>query len=316
MTDLADFQQVLNKRPQPIRNLMNQNIQNYRQQHENMLMQILNKTEFSAVQLKEAILYSLFPGGKRIRPILVYLFGKIIGVAEKTLDIIAVSIELMHTYSLVHDDLPAMDNDDYRRNQPSSHKTFGEATAILVGDVLQTLAIDVLVKYLSTILPATQVIKIIQVIVAACGTTGMISGQYLDIVELSQTNIKLEQLKNIHSLKTGELFLACLNMVLIAGFPSTPIARYLNEYINRLGLVFQMQDDYLDHYGEIKDYGKNRASDVVNKKFTFANFYSKNDLFNQITTQFTAMKNSLAPFANQTQDLLALTRYLEQRTIF
>lgn len=296
--------------------MIKEHILKYRLHHENVLKQIINETYFPAELIKEATIYALFPGGKRLRPILVYLFGEIVGVCKRSLDLIAASVELIHIYSLIHDDLPSMDNDDFRRNLPSCHRAFNEATAILVGDGMQALAIEILIKNLPNYLPATKVLAIACALLDACGPSGMISGQSMDISELSRDNINLEKLYLIHSLKTTKLFLACLNMVIAAAdYPPPFIIDVLNEYTYNLGMVFQMQDDFLDRYSNPTDFGKRRASDLANKKFTFANFYSKNELLLLMKDSFKKMELSLSHLGEKGSNLKDFTQFLQQRTV-
>lgn len=197
---------------------------------------------------------------------MVYLTGNILDLDLKILDVIAAAIELTHCYSLIHDDLPAMDNDDLRRGKPSCHKAFDEATAILVGDGMQALAIEVLLTHLSPLLPPQQVIAITLELVKASGISGMVSGQSLDLSELAKSSTGEEQLREIHYLKTGRLILACIEMVLNAHSAPEAYKAALRTYASHLGLVFQMQDDYLDRYAPAEFLGKGRSSDLANEK--------------------------------------------------
>lgn len=231
-------------------------ISKYINRHESYLKQVIADSSVPAVIIRSAIDYSLFPGGKRIRPILVYLTGSLLDVDLNILDAIAAAVELTHCYSLIHDDLPAMDNDDLRRGRPSCHKAFDEATAILAGDGMQALAIDVLLTYLPHLVQPDRIISITRELVQATGISGMVSGQSLDLSELAKSSIDDERLKEIHHLKTGRLILACIEMVL--RIQSTPEAYQsaLRTYANHIGLVFQMQDDYLDYHAPAEFLGK------------------------------------------------------------
>ncbi len=291
----------------------NQTISNYRARHEQILRDLLDNANIPASRIQKAMHYALFPGGKRLRPVLVYLCGALIDVNQPSLDMIAVAIELTHCYSLVHDDLPAMDNDDLRRGKPSCHREFDEATAILVGDGMQALAIDILLSHLPRSLSTNQVIEVTHELVKACGPAGMVSGQSLDLSELTNPSISEQQLCEIHRLKTGKLIMACINMVIAAGHPSTAAASALRQFANHLGLVFQMQDDYLDHYGTTEILGKGRASDAANSKITFANLYKKEDLSALINHNFQQAQQALTTFAPHADDLLALLNYLQRR---
>lgn len=292
--------------------MINQKINSYLSQHESILHELLLNADIPAERIKKAMLYMMFPGGKRFRPLLVYLCGELVGAPQSSLDCIAVAVELMHTYSLIHDDLPAMDNDDLRRGKPSCHKAFDEATAILTGDGMQALAIDMLLQRLPHVVLPAQTINIVQILTEASGPAGMVSGQSLDLSELSKSKINEEQLRFIHSLKTGRLITACINMVLAAGQASSQMETILQEFATHLGLVFQMQDDYLDAYAQPSTLGKSQASDSANHKLTFASHYSQSDLFHLITHYFQHTQATLAPFGDKAHDLLVLIHSIQQ----
>jgi farnesyl diphosphate synthase len=293
--------------------MSNKTIDYYLLHHENVLRELLDNALIPAHRIKEAIAYSLFPGGKRLRPTLVYLCGKIMDINQHSLDMIAASIELTHCYSLVHDDLPAMDNDDFRRGQPSCHRAFDEATAILVGDGMQALAIDILLSNLPKSLNMTQVVEITHELVKSSGPAGMVSGQSLDLSELVNSSISEDQLREIHLLKTGKLILACINMVLAAAYPTPTAANALRQFANHLGLVFQMQDDYLDKYADSNALGKGRSSDEANQKTTFATLYNQSELNQLITKHFQLAEEALAPLAQRADDLRNFIQQLHQR---
>lgn len=290
-------------------------IETYTKRHEQFLEQIINDAVIPADQIRSAMCYSLFPGGKRIRPVLVYLAGELLDVDLKTLDVIAAALELTHCYSLIHDDLPAMDNDDLRRGKPSCHKAYDEATAILVGDGLQAFAIEVLLNYLPSLINAPQVVAITRVLVQASGISGMVSGQSLDLSELAQSSITEEQLREIHQLKTGRLISACFEMALAAQ-PSVSEAtkKALNTYASHIGLVFQMQDDYLDLYAPANILGKGRSSDLANQKTTFATLLSQSQLEEEITKHYQIAIDSLKIFDSKAVNLIALTEQLKKRS--
>lgn len=293
--------------------MMNESIEKYQLRHETVLHDLLDSTLIPAPRLKDAMFYTLFPGGKRFRPLLVYLCGELIGVNLRCLDIIAAAIELMHCYSLVHDDLPAMDNDDLRRGKPSCHRAFDEATAILVGDGMQAMAVDILLTHLPHLLPLPQVIQVTQTLIKACGPAGMVSGQSLDLSELTNPNITEQLLRDIHMLKTGQLMIACIDMVLASGNPTPLLGAALQQFAHHVGLVFQMQDDYLDRYSTTETLGKGRASDAANEKITFANIYSQEGLSQQITEHFNLAYAALNPFAERAGDLRQLISGVEHR---
>ena len=282
---------------------INNTIDAYGSRHEKVLQAVLNNALIPAPRMREAISYSLFPGGKRLRPILVYLCGDLIGVSLESLDMIAAAIELTHCYSLVHDDLPAMDNDDLRRGKPSCHRAFDEATAILVGDSLQALAIDILLGHLTHSLSPSQVINVTHELVRASGAAGMVSGQSLDLSELANPSITEAQLRDIHLLKTGQLILACINMVLAAGQPTPEASNALRQFAHHLGLAFQMQDDYLDMYDKDDRLGKGRSADTANQKTTFATLYSQPELSKLIAQHFQCAEEELSLFEDHADNL-------------
>ncbi len=282
--------------------------------HESFLYAYTQSLEIPALKIKEAMEYALFSGGKRLRPLLVYACGDIVNVSEKILDIIAASIELIHCYSLIHDDLPAMDNDDYRRGKPTCHRQYDEATAILVGDALQSVAIELLLNQLPSLLPLNKTIAITKELLKASGPNGMISGQSLDLTELSKPTIKENELTEIHFLKTGKLMIASMNMVLAAGDPSQTFSKGLTTFAYHVGIAFQMQDDYLDKYGETRDkLGKKRASDTVNNKNTFATLYSEQKLIERINHHYQLAKEELQVLNQEDSYLHDLLEYMYQR---
>lgn len=291
----------------------NKAIQHYREHHEKILIDLINTAAIPAPLIQEAISYSLFPGGKRLRPVLVYLCGELLDVKLASLDIIAASIELTHCYSLVHDDLPAMDNDDLRRGQPSCHRAFDEATAILVGDGMQALAIDILLTHLPKSLNNAQVIAVTHALVTASGPYGMVSGQSFDLTELNNPTITAAALRKVHQLKTGKLISACINMVLAASHPTDVMANGLRQFADHLGLLYQMQDDYLDQYDQGKSLGKGRASDTANQKTTFATLYNQDELSQLIDKCFQKAESALKTASNRTDNLRDFMDYLQQR---
>ncbi|MDF1677615.1 MAG: polyprenyl synthetase family protein [Legionellaceae bacterium] len=278
------------------------------------LHEVIANASIPAARLKDAMLYALFPGGKRLRPRLVYLTGELLDVPYQALDSMAIAIELMHAYSLVHDDLPAMDDDDMRRGKPSCHRAFDEATAILAGDGLQALAVDVLLTQLPAILPAPKVLLITHELIKASGPSGMVSGQSLDLSELTHQSVTEKALTEIHHLKTSKLMLACINMVLAASNPSPEITHALRSFATHLGLAFQMQDDYLDAYGPTEGLGKNRASDSANHKSTFASCYTEKALQQMIQIHFEKTEESLSVFGKQADPLRQLLHALLKRS--
>lgn len=210
----------------------------YHQRIENCLERYLPETTTAPQQLHQAMRYAVLNGGKRIRPLLVYATGKCFAVPPNLLDIPAAAVELIHCYSLVHDDLPAMDDDNMRRGKPSCHKAYNEATAILVGDALQALAFE--------LLASTGQSQMIQILSHAGGSRGMVGGQQWDLARQGMT-IELEELTHIQALKTGELIKASVKLGAIATQCSTTQQETLDQYASALGLAFQIQDDICDN---------------------------------------------------------------------
>ncbi|CCQ09347.1 Octaprenyl-diphosphate synthase [Pseudoalteromonas luteoviolacea B = ATCC 29581] len=225
-------------------------------------------THFSDPTLQEAMLYSLTIGGKRLRPFLVYATGELYGANENDLDVLAVAIECIHTYSLIHDDLPAMDDDDLRRGRATCHIEFDEATAILAGDALQTLAFELISNHQFSV-PNSQVIKMLQTLTKATGFLGMAGGQAMDIAATGKS-ISLEQLETIHSLKTGALLVAAIELgALCSNDVSNEDLQLLRKYGKKIGLAFQVQDDILDIVGDTSVLGKPQGSDLELAKSTY-----------------------------------------------
>ncbi len=222
-------------------------------------------------KISKAIHYSVLNGGKRIRPQLVLLMAETleVEVSKKTIDLMAASGELIHCYSLIHDDLPSMDDDDFRRGKPSCHKKFDEATAILAGDAIQPLALEVLTTINDKKLMPEQKLKIINLFAKACGPKGMVEGQSRDI-DAEGKNIKIDALDEIHYLKTGKLIEACVESICILkkDLPKKHLRAFLN-FAKKFGLAFQIKDDILDILGDESTIGKPINSDSKHNKATY-----------------------------------------------
>jgi len=222
-------------------------------------------------KISRAIHYSVLNGGKRIRPQLVLLMAEAlkVDVSPRTIDLMAASGELIHCYSLIHDDLPSMDDDDFRRGKPSCHKKFDEATAILAGDAIQPLALEVLTTIEDKKLKSQQKLKIINLFAKACGPNGMVEGQSRDLAAEGK-KIKIEDLDEIHYLKTGKLIEACVESIctLKDGLSKKDIKAFLT-FARKFGLAFQIKDDILDVLGDEKKIGKPLNSDSLQNKATY-----------------------------------------------
>lgn len=220
-------------------------------------------------KLHEAMHYAVFNGGKRLRPILVYATGETLGADLENLDAPACAVEFIHAYSLVHDDLPAMDNDDWRRGKPACHKAFDEATAILTGDALQTLAFACLAES-SKHLSDTQRLQMISILAKASGSYGMAGGQAMDLASTGQL-LHLPDIEMLCALKTGALINASIKLgIVAAGVSQQTTIDALDRYAKSIGLAFQIQDDILDIEGEMVTLGKEPGSDHKQNKPTYA----------------------------------------------
>lgn len=216
--------------------------------------------------LKDSIRYSIEAGGKRIRPILMIASAEAFGGTIDDVLPVAIALEMIHTYSLIHDDLPAMDNDKLRRGQPTNHIKFDEATAILAGDALLTMAFQVITE--AKQLSADQKVTIINRLSIASGSSGMVAGQMLDL-EAEEKQINLAELEQIHKLKTGELLIFAVEMGAYLAGASQTEQLAIKQYGHHIGLLFQIQDDILDVEGDQIKLGKKVGSDQDNEKSTY-----------------------------------------------
>jgi len=236
---------------------------------ETVLDGVLPAAHLPPIQLHEAMRYSVLDGGKRMRPLLVYATGEALGIAPDLLDIVAAAVELLHVYSLIHDDLPAMDDDDLRRGKPTCHKVFGEATAILAGDALQALAFQLLASHPQLAVSAPQRLRMVSQLGQAAGSRGMVGGQAIDLAAVGQELGEIE-LENMHIHKTGAL-IRC--SVLLAAYCLDMMdavrLQQLDHYAKCIGLAFQVQDDILDVESDTQTLGKTRGADAAAGKPTY-----------------------------------------------
>ena len=234
------------------------------------LIDSLPKKNFS--EITEAIHYSVMNGGKRMRPQLMLLMAESlkVEVKNKTIDLMAAAGELIHCYSLIHDDLPAMDDDDFRRGKPSCHKKFSEAVAILAGDAIQPLSLEILTSIKDENLSASSKCEIINIFARACGPKGMVEGQNLDI-KAEGKKLSEKDLDKLHYLKTGKLIEACVLSVcnLKKGISPNELKKLI-IFAKKFGLAFQIRDDILDVIGKEKEIGKPVGSDQIKNKSTYA----------------------------------------------
>ncbi|MDO4698127.1 MAG: (2E,6E)-farnesyl diphosphate synthase [Pasteurellaceae bacterium] len=262
--------------------------------------------------LVEAMRYAVLLGGKRIRPFLIYATGRMLGVSLEKLDHSAAAMEVIHAYSLVHDDLPAMDNDKLRRGKPTCHIAFDEATAILAGDALQSFAFELLAK--DPFATAEQKIAQVQLLAQAAGAGGMCLGQSLDLLAENQA-VSLAELEQIHRNKTGALIVASVRMGLnLSDYAQDPqIKTHLETYAKAIGLAFQVQDDILDVIGQSEKIGKTVGSDEALNKSTYPKLLGLDGAKQKAQDLYQLAIHSLQQLPFDTQSLQALAGFIVQR---
>ena len=248
---------------------------------------------------------------KRLRALLTYCAGAVLGVDLNKLDAPACALELIHAYSLVHDDLPAMDDDDLRRGQPTTHVAYDEATAILVGDALQTLAFRVLAEPQTHTSPAAQ-LQMLRLLADAAGSLGMVGGQAVDI-ESEHLKIPLARLESLHARKTGALIRCGLELAAAAGEADAEQTRALSEFGRLLGLAYQIQDDVLDESSSTAVLGKTQGKDRAQEKSTYPALLGFDAAKALASETFARARGALDGFGARAAPLLALAATIEQR---
>lgn len=284
------------------------------QRHETFAAQYFQSVHFKQTsQLPQAMRYSLLNGGKRVRPFLVYATGQMLGAHLSDLDAPALAIECIHSYSLVHDDLPAMDNDTLRRGKPTCHIQFDEATAILAGDALQTEAFAILSQHAYQQVTPRQQLAMVQTLAQASGVAGMCGGQALDIAATGKA-LSLAELEQIHQLKTGALITAA---VLLGAYTAPNISaqtlQQLTEWAEAIGLAFQVQDDILDQTSDTATLGKTQGSDAANDKTTYPTLLGLEGAITKRQQLFKKALHALSGMPYNTQLLSEFTDYLVTR---
>ncbi|MHB0887320.1 polyprenyl synthetase family protein [Acidithiobacillus sp.] len=286
----------------------------YVERMEGVLGQLLPSEELLPAGLHRAMRYSVLGGGKRIRPLLVYATGHCLGVPAEHLDRPAAALELIHAYSLVHDDLPAMDNDDLRRGRPTCHRAFDEATAILAGDGLQALAFQIVAETGWGMAPEWQ-LRMVQTLAASAGSRGMVGGQAIDLAAVGH-ELAMPALEVMHLHKTGMLIRCAIQLALFAaGQGDGEQYEALLRYADRVGLAFQVQDDILDEIGDLKltgkavqgaDRSRNKPSFVTLLGLTGAQDYARRLLDEALA--------ALIPWGAEADHLRALARLIVERS--
>ncbi|MBW9461765.1 MULTISPECIES: (2E,6E)-farnesyl diphosphate synthase [Kluyvera] len=276
------------------------------EQANDALRRFIAPLPFQNTPLVDAMQYGALLGGKRLRPFLVYATGQMFGVSLATLDAPAAAVECIHAYSLMHDDLPAMDDDDLRRGQPTCHIKFGEASAILAGDALQTLAFSILSDAPMHEVSDRDRLAMLSELATASGVAGMCGGQALDL-EAEGQQVNLEMLERIHRHKTGALIRAAVRLgALSAGEQGRKALPLLDKYAESIGLAFQVQDDILDVVGDTATLGKRQGADQQLGKSTYPALLGLEQARTKASDLIADARQSLTELAAQSLDTTAL----------
>ncbi len=289
----------------------NENINNFLSKLENALLKMTNEYYIDDSKVKKAVQYSLLNAGKRTRAVLVYLLSEMLNIDLEKILPIAMSIEMVHCYSLIHDDLPCMDDDDIRRGKPACHIAFGEDTALLAGDSLISVSAQLILD--NNIYTDKEKCELINTLYQTIGPKGMIYGQELDL-EFENTEIDKETLNKIHENKTGKLILFCALCIFKIHNLTIKEKENITIFFKNIGLVFQIVDDILDVEKTTQELGKPANSDVSNNKSTFITIYGLNkakEIANELTQNaISSLNNS---FGQNSDSLVKYTQYLLNR---
>ena len=290
--------------------LANKSFTNYQQQCETVLAAALAPNSQEPIRLHQAMRYATLAGGKRIRPLLVYITGHCLQADIKALDMPAAAVELIHCYSLVHDDLPAMDDDDLRRGKPTCHKAFDQATAILAGDAIQASAFTLLAEddYNSD----AKRVKMLQILGHACGSFGMAGGQSIDLAATGKT-LTLEELERMHQLKTGALIKASVLLAAIVANVDKVVYQRLSSFAESIGLAFQIHDDILDIESDTETLGKQQGADAALNKATYPAILGLAQAKQLLNDTYQSALDALSAFGTEMNLLRELAAYIVQR---
>lgn len=263
--------------------------------------------------LYEAMRYAVLNGGKRIRSALVYATGDALGANPKVLDRVSAAIEMIHAFSLIHDDLPALDNDDLRRGKPSCHKAFGEATAILAGDALHTLAFEILSHIDEKLLPAKITLQMMRLFSDAIGPQGLAGGQALDIAMVNES-VTIKELATTYKLKTGNFITTSILMgALAARCQNKNVLSQLKQFGDNIGLAFQIHDDIIGVESDTQKLGKTQGSDVMRNKPTYPSLMGIEEAKKIKTRTFNKALHCLKKMRMETDQLAAIAAYVIER---
>lgn len=258
----------------------------------------------------EAMMYSVAAGGKRLRPILLMAAADAVGASGMDFVSVAAGLEMIHTYSLIHDDLPSMDNDDYRRGRLTNHKVFGDAMALLAGDGLLTQAFEVMLEQRGV--DPKVLLQVVQLVAKCAGPTGMVGGQALDITSEDKP-LTLAQMKQLHEAKTGAMFVAAVRGGAMLGGADAETLRIMTRFAQLFGLAFQITDDILDVEGDAKVMGKPAHSDEKLHKSTYVSLFGLEKAKEMAKETLDEAEKTLAPLGEKAQPLVEITRYLYNR---
>lgn len=280
---------------------------------DNFLESKLDDLEVNDQRLLNAMRYGLLIGGKRMRPFLAYTVGESVKLPLEDIDAMAGALECIHAYSLLHDDLPAMDDDDLRRGKPTCHKAFDEATAILAGDSLQTLAFDILANHKFSPTVSKYRIQLIQQLVKAAGYQGMCGGQALDLAATDH-KISIEQLEQLHSLKTGALLLAAVLMPATCAdnIDDADIGNF-TKFAQLVGLAYQVQDDIIDITSTEEQLGKPAGSDLAANKSTYPALLGLQGAIEKADDLYKQALQALSALPYNTQELANFATFIIKR---
>ena len=291
---------------------LDQLLHSYTQQVDAQLELMIPQAAGPASKLYKAMRYSVFNGGKRVRPALCFAAADAIGASNSNTAKVAAAVEMIHAYSLIHDDLPAMDDDDLRRGVPTCHIKFDEATAILAGDGLQSLAFKQLTELAD--LPPSINLKLIAILSDLAGCNGMVSGQAVDLASTGK-QLSADELDYMHNHKTGALIEASVVMGALATDQATDDQiEALKQYARAIGLAFQIQDDILDVESSTEELGKSQGSDSANDKATYTSILGIEKARSEAEKLYQTSIDALSIFSNNADPLRALAKFIVHRS--
>ena len=280
------------------------------QQQVNQRLSELISDRIAHKPLEQAIRYSLINGGKRLRPALTYASAYCLADIKPSIDSVAAAVECIHAYSLIHDDLPAMDDDDLRRGMPTCHKAFNEATAILAGDALQALAFESLANIND--LDAAIVLNMVQRLATAAGGSGMVAGQSIDLAAVKQ-QLSLQELEQMHNYKTGALIAVSVYLGAAAAMASEKQYQALESYAQAIGLAFQVQDDILDTTADTMTLGKRQGADKALNKPTYVSLLGLDKAKKKAQSLYEQSLDAISGFGDRADYLRQLSAYIINR---